>query len=197
MHIHRDICHGMSALSWHPSQGQVQHILMSWHRAFCNLQWGVSALYCSSLNSLSFSQPLSSVIIPIAAFPPMGVPSLVWCYSHPAFKQKLTGAEYLPCTWDFWEVPSLRVCFLPVVISFVHQTAFGAVAHSSSVVVQHPIKVAFILAEASSFYRRPNTEIYSSSKITFLCTGNANAQLFGNARKTLVYSHIIQKQLLY
>lgn len=108
MHIHRDICHGMSALSWHPSQGQVQHILMSWHRAFCNLQWGVSALYCSSLNSLSFSQPLSSVIIPIAAFPPMGVPSLVWCYSHPAFKQKLTGAEYLPCTWDFWEVPSLR-----------------------------------------------------------------------------------------
>lgn len=31
----------------------------------------------------------------------------------------------------------------------------------------------------------------AKNKMMFLCTENANALLFGNANKTLVYSHII------
>lgn len=53
-------------------QGQAQRILLAWLGAFGNLPQGDLELGFSSS---------------------MAVPWLVWCWSHPAFRQKPTGAE--------------------------------------------------------------------------------------------------------
>lgn len=66
----------MVAVLFH-SQGQGQLILLSWCRAFCNLQWGVSALNCFSSNCLS-----STSLLHLSLF--LYLPSHQWLsISHP------------------------------------------------------------------------------------------------------------------